>query len=1174
MSNKWTVPQQNAIDARGMQILVSAAAGSGKTSVLTERVKNILADAENPCSVSELLVVTFTRAAATEMRDRIYTALHETALDDSARADYLLRQMTLLPTADICTIDSFCAKVVKDNFAAADVDVDFAVMDERDVSEITAKALDIVVDALYEENSPEFNTLNTMFLSERDDKALGEIITTLYKYSRSYPNPCLWLDDVREEFNAEKHPAQTSWANVLFKYVSMFSDFHYKRLMRCVSFMEDAGNFSNDYILRFTSTAQNLDNLRQAAVDKNWDGMVSVIREGVINKVPARNYKVDEGVKKLTQEAFDELEKDFESLAKHTLPLSVEHKDDCNVLYPVVGKLCEAVKMLTCEMDRLKKENNSYSFDDVLHKCIDLLVKFDGNKWRRTPLAESMRNKYREILIDEYQDTNDAQNIIFEALSRDKQNLYVVGDVKQSIYRFRLASPELFMGLRRDLPEYDGGIHPSQITLDSNFRSRRGIDESVNYIFKSLMSLDVGEIDYNDREALTFGASWYPEKNTPDMEIICLDCEGLKSKQSTMAEAECVASYIKHVLDSGVTITTKTGERPIKSSDICVLLRSLKDKVDYYVQALKEQGISSNALVDGDTSDSKEIRVLVSLIKAINNPLMDIPLIAVMLSPVFGFTVDELSQIRLVNTRAELFVCLQKYAEDHEKAREFLKKLELYRNIAASYPVDEFVEFVLNDTAFEAIYSSADGGERRVNNIKGFLRLSQGFTASGRKGLGAFVRYVDNAVENGNLTGGNNSGADGVQFMSIHKSKGLEFPYVIIADCSKGFNKRDSYNSLTLARETGIGLKIRDDDRFTKYHTVSSAATEKAILFGSASEELRVLYVAMTRAKEHLTFICSISGKQLPKRIKLNNSLSLDASGKLHPYGVFKANSISEWVLTAFARHRNCEIIRDIAEFNTERFNGDSFGVDVSYLTEGDYAFNRVLPETEENILPDTALLAELNSKLSYEYPFDCQGLLAKRTASSTEVHEGKREYFANTKPDFLKKSFSGADRGTAIHKFLELCDFAKAGESVSAEKERLYSEGMLNDKEYSVLDDASLEHFFKSNIGARLLSSELVLKEYEFAFLMKAGELYPHSPRNVSDEEIVVQGKADCAFLENNRLVLVDYKSDNVTDVEAFKARYKPQLDIYSRALTECTGYEVAERYLYSFKLNEFIEV
>ncbi len=1174
MKNNWTKAQRDAVDAHGMQILVSAAAGSGKTSVLTERVKNILSDTENPCGVSELLVVTFTRAAAAEMRDRIYSALHESASADKINSDYLLRQMTLLPTADICTIDSFCAKIVKENFAAAGVGADFKVMDEKEVSEVTRTALDAVVNYLYEENDQSFVALNTMFLSERDDKLLGEIITTLYNYSRSYPNPSLWLENVCEDFNVSNEPSDTRWGAVIFKYVALFADFHYSRLMRCVALMEDSGNFSSDYLLRFTSTAERLNILKRTAEDRNWDGMVSVIREGVINKVPARNYKVDEFTKKLAQDAYEELEKDFEGLVKHTLPLTDEHKTDSAVLYPIVCKLCQAVNMLEAEMEKIKAENNSYSFDDILHKCIDLLVEFKGDLWVRTPLAESLRRKYREILIDEYQDTNEAQNIIFEALSRDKQNLYVVGDVKQSIYRFRLASPELFMSLRRSLPDYDGNIHPSQITLDCNFRSREGIDEAVNFIFKSLMSLDVGEVDYNDKEKLTFGAEWYSPKSTPDTEILCIDCEGLKSKEATIAEADCVANYIKHILDSGVKITTKTGERSIESSDICVLLRSVKDKVDYYIEALKKLGIPASAVIDGDTSESKEIRVLISLIKTINNPLMDISLIASMLSPVFGFTVDELSKIRLVNPKAELFVCLQKYAETSEKAKTFLAKLKLYRNVAASYPTNEFVKFVIEDTAIEAIYSSCEGGDRRVSNIRGFQKLADDFTANGRNGLNAFIRYIDNAVENKTLKSGNSTDGCGVRFMSIHKSKGLEFPYVIVADCSKGFNKRDSYNSLTLSRETGLGMKIRDDEKFTKYHTVSSAATEKAILFGSASEELRVLYVAMTRAKEHLTFICSVSGKQISKRVRLNNMLSFNKTGKLHPYAVYKANSMAEWILTCFARHKDCSIVRDLCGFSFADFGKASFGVDTSVINPGEYSFSEVIDDTICICDADEGFLNSLKDKLSYVYEYNCDGILAKRTASSTELQVQKREYFANSKPDFLKKSFSGADRGTAIHKFLELCDFKKAGENIAAEKTRLYAEGRLSEKELSVLDDAVLDKFFKSDVGERLLASTDVMKEYEFSFLMKVGEMYPDAPSNVQDEEIVIQGKADCAFSEDGKLILIDYKSDNVTDVEEFRRCYKPQIDIYSRAMTECTGLSVTERYLYSFKLNSFIEV
>ena len=689
MSKKWTDNQFKAVEARGMQVLVSAAAGSGKTTVLTERVKNILSDTDNPCGVSEILVVTFTRAAATEMRDRIYDALKEASSVNGENSDYLRRQMILLPTADICTIDSFCSKIVRENFSLADVGVDFKLLDEKDISEMTGDALTKVIDELYEENDEAFRTLTTMFLSERDDKLLGEVIQTLYNYSRSYPSPKNWLQKLVESFDSEKSPNETVWANVIYKYVGEFSDFHYSRLMRCVALMEESGGFSPDYLRRFTATAENVLTLKNTVHDRNWDAMVQVIRNGLLVKVPARNSKVDENLKKLTQDVFAEFEDDVESLEKRTFPTTSEHKIDSEKLQPVVEKLCEAVERLTVALDSMKKEKNAYSFDDILHKCIDLLVVFEGDNWSLTPIAENLRSKYKEILIDEYQDTNEAQNIIFEALSKNCENLYCVGDVKQSIYRFRLASPDLFMNLRRNLPEYDGKNHPSQITLDKNFRSRNGIDEAVNFVFSTLMSRSVGEIEYDEREKLSFGADYYPEKNTPDTEIICVNAESMKSAEATALEAQTVADYIERVLNSKVLVTTKNGQRPIRSSDICVLLRSMKNKVNVYTEALKKKNIPSSAVLDGDTSESKEIRLLTSLVKVINNPLIDIPLIAVLMSPIFGFTADELAEIRMIDRKAEMFACLEKYAETSEKAKFFIDKLALYRNIASSFPIDE-----------------------------------------------------------------------------------------------------------------------------------------------------------------------------------------------------------------------------------------------------------------------------------------------------------------------------------------------------------------------------------------------------------------------------------------------------------------------------------------------------
>ncbi len=1178
MSKKWTENQKKAVEARGMQVLVSAAAGSGKTTVLTERVKNILSDSDNPCSVSEILVVTFTRAAATEMRDRIYDSLKESCSVDSGNSDYLRRQMMLLPTADICTIDSFCSKIVRENFSLAGVGVDFRLLDEKDTNELMNESLEYVINELYEENDEAFRSLTSMFLSERDDKLLGEVIETLYNYSRSYPSPDAWLNNLADSFKSEKEPNDTIWADTIYKFLGMFADFHYKRLMRCVSLMEESGGFSSEYLRRFNATAERVELLNNCVKARAWDALVGVIREGLVVKVPARNSKVDEDLKKLTQDVFQEFEDDVASLEKRALPTTEEHRDDAEKLYPIVKKLCDAVNRLSVVLSESKKELNSYSFDDILHKCINLLINFDNEgNWSLTPLGAELRSKYKEILIDEYQDTNEAQNIIFEALSADCTNLYCVGDVKQSIYRFRLASPELFMNLRRSLADYDGEKHPSQITLDKNFRSRKGIDEAVNYVFKALMSPEIGEIDYNEREELSFGADYYPEKTTADTEMILVDAQSMKAAEATEAEAKVVADYIKRVLDSKVSITTKQGERTVRASDICVLLRSVKNKVKVYTDALEKIGVNSSAVLDGDISESKEIRLLGAFIKAINNPLDDISLIAIMLSPVFGFTSDEISSIRMIERRSELFPCVEKYAENNEKACNFLKKLSLYRNAAASLPMDEFVKFLVEDTGITDIFISMSDGESRKANIRGFIKFSEDFINSGRNGLNAFVRYYDNAVVNGSLRSyGASCGIDGVQFMSIHKSKGLEFPYVIIADCSKGFNKQDSYKSLLLSRETGIGLKIRDDELFTRYHTISSAATEKSVLFGGASEELRVLYVAMTRAKEHLAFVCTVTGKSTAKRVRLNNTLSFDSKGKLHPYAVYRASSMSEWLLSTFAKHKDCGILRDQTGYVTSQFNGDSFSMDTTYSDCADNFcdFCEEGKQAEEAAAVDFAMLEKLREKTMYEYPYDCSGILAKVAASTTEHQKTQRAYFATDKPAFMNKTFTGASRGTAIHKFLELCDFKSANENPEKEIERLKTAGILSDKEIEVLDGDSVRKFFDNSVGKRLLNAQQVYKEYEFAFFKKAGEIYDNLTSQMAEENIVVQGKFDCAFIENGEAVLIDYKTDNITDEKAFVEMYAPQLEIYTEALKECEGISVKERYIYSFKLNKFIRI
>lgn len=1178
MATEWTPKQEKAIEARGMQVLVSAAAGSGKTAVLTERVKNILSDTEKPCSVSELLVVTFTKTAAAEMRERISVALKDLLKEETENSAYIRNQILMLPTADISTIDSFCAKVVRENFSKANINIDFRICDKNENEKIISEAIDKVIDEQYENTDNDFLKLVEMFVGETADSDIKAIIKKLYSFSLSYPFPEVWLNSLAESFDPRKSPNDTVWAEPVYKFVGLFADYYKKTFEKLLALMEYDGKFVSQFIKKFELSVEKLSSLIDAVDKKSWDAMVDIINSGLYNSDKIQNRDADKTLKDNCLEIHKQFRKDADDLVGEGLPTAEEHRKDCERLYPIVSAICSCVKRLHEVVIESKGEQNAYYFVDILHKCIDLLVESDGKgSWVRTSLCEDLKSKYKEILIDEYQDTNEAQNMIFEALSRDKSNIYVVGDVKQSIYRFRLASPGLFMNLRHNLDDYDGSFKPSQITLDANFRSRKGIDESVNYLFESIMSEVVGDIEYNDNEKMTYGAK-YTDNKIAETEFLCIDGSGLNSKQQSEAEAEAIAQYIEREIKAGTEVTLKKEKRQVQYRDFAILLRGIKNVSDVYVEALQRHNIPCTSSADFNVGDSKEIRLLISLIKVINNPMLDIPLSAVLLSPLFGFTPDELAEIRLTSKYGEIFTCMNEYSNKSEKVTRFLEKLKLYRNISSSVPVDELVKYIVDDTGIGEIYLADSNGKRRYDNIRCFVKLACDYTKNFSGGLNAFVRYVESAVEDGEFEGSSKiTDFDGVKIMTIHKSKGLEFPYVIVSSCSKGFSDSANKGVVKVARETGVGMKIRDNELFTKYETLSSIGTKKAIEFADMSESLRILYVAMTRAREHLVFVCSVSGVSFPKRVRLNSFIGFNKDGKLHPFLVYSASNMSEWLLSVYSRHRDCQVLRDSVKITYYEELPASFDVSCTPLEAKEILDN--MPSKSDDggssiVEIDAELLDALNEKLSFNYEYNYDGVIAKRSASSTERNKVKREYFASSKPRFMRDKITGADRGTAIHKFLEKCDFSVASVDVASEKDRLLSSNVLNEKEYGVIPEAEMNLFFDSAIIKRLLSADEVLKEYAFSILKKAGDIYSDIPAEIASEEIVVQGMLDCAFIENGNAVLIDYKTDSITDENEYISIYKPQIDIYAEALEKCKGCKVTERYIYSLKLNKFISL
>ena len=1173
---KWTDAQIMAINSRGVQTLVSAAAGSGKTAVLTERVKNILCDTENPCSVNELLVVTFTKAAASEMRDKIAKLLKK-ACETSENSAYLKKQLLQLPAAEICTMDSFCSRIVKDNFTLAGVSPDFQIMSEGDLNALKRETVEAVIDAAYDDFDDDFKHLVEMFLDERNDGVLSDLIISLYDFSRSYPSPDLWLDSVVSYFEPDKDPGETPWVGVVCSYISLFCDYYIEALHSIAKKIENNGGFTPEYIAGFYYCAGELDEIKKYSDGLMWDETVKAIYGFALPDTKAPS-KVNAKLKTEANHLYGALKDDHVLICDFTLPNTVQHARDCSLIYGCVKKICSLVKTFSKEMMLVKTERDEYSFDDITHKCIDILVDFSDGTPRRTPLAVSLSEKYKEILIDEYQDTNEAQNMVFTAVSRDLTDFYCVGDIKQSIYRFRLACPDLFAALK-DSPEIvDGKKVLSKIILEQNFRSRKGITECVNFIFSRLMSRTVGEIDYNEKEYLYYGAD-YPGKTLPDIELHY--SEYITRKTSLVAEDEAarIAAYIKNTVESGITVGKDENRHKIGYGDFCILLRSPKSCVDVYSGALKKLNIPSNFINEAPVGETKEVNFFVSLLQVVCNPLLDVPLTAVLMSPVFGFSADDLARIRLLHPKGDLYNGLVAFAAQSKKASDFLAKLSSYRNIAAAYPVYDFVRFVADDTGVEDIYLACTEPNQRSASLKSIIQAAYKYTSDGKTGLTSFVRYLNKLIENNSLIkiADSTSGENSVKILSIHKSKGLEFPYVILANCFKGFNKIDTRGNILSSRSTGIGFKIRENDKLVNYHTLSSAATKLDIEKSGISEELRVLYVALTRAAENLAFFCTVYSKASIDRMKMFSASAVgNAKNRVHPFCVYSAKNMNEWILPCLAFHPDCGVLREKLGL-TEIADDCTFSVTFcdetdSRDTDNENTTDDTQIESETAI--DEALLELIKEKTSFTYSFDgLSGVLAKRTASSLESHEGIRSHNF-TKPAFLNKSLAGAQKGTAVHKFLEKCDFAAANDDSLSEAKRLLETGELSEEECAVIDHAAVKAFFDSDIGKRALRADELLKEYEFSVLRNACDLYDGLPDEIKNEQIVVEGKIDCAFTEGKNAVIIDYKTDNINDENALINAYAPQIEMYAAALAECKEVSVTECYLYSFKMKKFIKL
>lgn len=1181
MGVKWTTDQQHAIECCKGSVLVSAAAGSGKTTVLVERVIRRLTDEDNPCSAEDLLIVTFTRAATAQMREKIGAAILKRLSEDPTDR-HLRRQYMLLPFAKICTIDSFCNDLVRENFHALGISPDYSLLDNETAVIMKNDVCEAMLERAYEEDSDgSFSGLSDMMSSGSSDEDFAKLIIKMYDISTAYPFPDLWLDSLIEEYS-QPDINKSCWGVIIKKYVCNMLDYCVSSSNDMMAAMESDSIVADAYGAAVQSDINMYAELREK-VNRDWDEALeafNTVKYMGLGRVP-------KGYESETKNAVMTARKKLKDLLKKVPNImcvsSGEHSEDVRLMRGPVTKLIKLVKQFGREYSAEKDKMNSADFSDILHRALNLLAVSDGRGgYIKTDLARELSSHYVEILVDEYQDINEAQDMIFKAISADENNLFTVGDVKQSIYRFRQAMPEIFLRRRSTTHSFESGKYPLGITLGSNFRSRVGVTSCVNYIFRQLMSTEAGELEYDDSEALNAAAK-YPERDTPDCELHVVTDKGNRA-DTLEAQARYVARYIDRTVREGKTLVTKGGAlHPASYGDFCILLRTAKNVSSVYANALSERGIPVFSPETGGFFEAAEISFILSLLRVLDNPVQDIPLAAVMLSPLFGFSAGELADIRAsAKERLEagetepLYRSVAASADEgDEKAAAFLKKIESLRRLSLTLSAGELVRRVCEETGFDAIVGAMSDGERRRLNVGLLCDYAEKYEAAGNLGLSGFIRFIDKVARtSGDLATAArpSENADIVRIMTVHQSKGLEFPICIFADMQHAFNERDNTESVLISSSAGLGMKRRTEDGISVYDTASRRAAVITSERMGRSEEMRVLYVALTRAKENLVMVTSVPN---PEKGLAKVAVECGIGERANPFAVLRMNNFSDLVLTALMRHPAADELRKLSGVDVPIFlpEKDRFKLKVvvsdseSFMTES---------ANEQKIAAKPVFFDEVCERLDYSDPRSVlSSVPAKRAASDGSERGINREYFASSRPAFMSSGgLTPAQRGTATHKFMQFSDYSAARADIESELARLVDGGFLSEDEGKAVNVSAAKRFFMSSLAERIFASDNVMREKKFAALFPAKFFYPELTGEAAEEKIVVQGIADCVFVEDGKLVIVDYKTDTGVDAEALLDRYSAQLGIYREALSQALGMPVKETLLYSFFMNSTVKV
>lgn len=1188
---KWTDEQLQAIEARNTSVIVSAAAGSGKTSVLVERLLRILSDNENRVPADRIIVVTFTNDAAAQMKQRLSDAIAE-QLEKDPSNEWLFSQQALIPSAKISTIHSFCFDLIRENVQSLDVSAGFRIIDDSEEKLIIAKAAENVFERFYGEKPELMKRLSDFTCSgARGDAELEKTMLSVYRFIMSLPFPTDFLDNAKKRyerpFDENTDPLGSAYAEHIsrqLKSAAALANY-------AAELVPDDGKSKAQQII--SGEAQLFEQLAERAEDTSlpWDERMPGPAKFEVCRYPKTEKDSDDAaVIDMVKDFRDRYKKLFNDISGSVFTLE-NIVDDYRVNAEILEGISQLVKELIKEIERIKSEKNALGFSDAEQLAVKLLCKKDGNgNIVRTPLARELSEYYRLIMIDEFQDANNTQSVIFRMLSHNGtaekggDNLFVVGDVKQSIYRFRLANPNNFLEVLDSSEPYNKDFSGTNaaVLLNKNFRSSHDVVDFVNDVFENIMDKDNGGIDYTDKEKLECGAE-YPEAERPTEIIfspdngevtVPSDDENVEEPLSAaQAEAHAAAARIKTMLGTE-KVFDKGGMRQCEPRDFCILLRD-RARGQLYADELNAMGVKAVCEETVSYLQSREISVLVNLLKVIDDPMQDIPLVSVLMSPMFLLDADEMAELRLLSEKRDekLYKAVLKVIngeKDHSAKSKLERFYGIFRSLricAASQSLERLIVTVYDSTDFLSSMSVYSDGEQKKANLRLLLEYAKSYEQNSSGGLSGFIRYLNDVSENGGdfVRASVVSPADNaVSIKTIHKSKGLEYPFVFLCGTSRKFNLKDCSSRMQLHLDLGVAFKIQDLENGQLYDSFPRYAISCVNRRESISEEMRLLYVALTRAKERL-FITIPDSDNTRRRISRCAAQLAAEDGR--PSAV-KADSMLDWLLAVLLTHPDsCRIQDEI--YVPER--GSKARIKIS--TFEDAISDEKAPE-ETKALAGEDSVRKLLDNFNFQYNGELTETLAKLTI--TEIAKSEDTEVFLRRPEFAAEQgkLTAAEIGTAMHTFMQYADYSAAEISPETEAQRLESLGIISSAERRSLDLGHIKAFFGSSLYERIKRSPEVRREQKFLVGISQLGLDGMYGLEYNNSSSMLQGIADCIFFEDGEMVLVDYKTDRVKSEEVLADRYRRQLVLYAAALEKIFHVRVRQAFLYSFSLDREIEI